>query len=87
MNPNLLTLTAPDKGGLTDLNLHGGLTSSPSLPWSPQPRLQVAPHLAVRSLGNVSIPPSLRCLPTCLKAPFVLISTEDKLVGISWGSF
>lgn len=35
MNPNLLTLTTPDKGGLTNLNLCGGLAFSPSLPWSP----------------------------------------------------
>lgn len=47
VNPNLLTLTAPDKGGLTDLNLRGGLAFSPSLPGSPWPSLQVAPHLAV----------------------------------------
>lgn len=49
VNSNLLTLTAPDKGGLTDLNLHGGLAFSPSLPWSPYPSLQVAPHLAIRA--------------------------------------
>lgn len=35
VNPNLLTLTAPDKGGLTNLNLPGGLAFSPSLSWSP----------------------------------------------------
>ena len=49
VNSNLLTLTAPDKGGLTDLNLHGGLAFPPSLPWSPYPSLQVAPHLAIRA--------------------------------------
>lgn len=83
MNPNLLTLTAPDKGGLTNLNLRGGLAFSFSLLGAPWPSLQEAPNLVIPSkCQHTSLP---RRLPACLKVPFVLISTGDKCVGISQG--
>lgn len=63
VNSNLLTLTAPDKGGLTNLNLCGGLAFSPCLPWSP-----VARPSGVSSFGHphemsASLPPRGACPP------------------------
>lgn len=73
VNPNLLTLTTPDKGGLTNLNLREGLAFPPSLTWSP---VAQAPNLAVPtkcqhlSLPEVPVPQSTLCTwlhwPQCM---------------------
>lgn len=57
VNPNLLTLTAADKRGLTNLNLAEALPSLPPFLESLWPSLQVAPHLAIPKKCQHPLPP------------------------------
>lgn len=75
MNPNLLTLTAPDKRPRKPQPAAGQpfLPPSPAALW---PGFQVAPHLAIFMKCQHPLPPSPK--QTSFKGPFVPIPTGDR---------